>query len=68
MVTISTAAAVSAEAQLRRREIADESIHSLAMEGLTVSDWQLANIEEFVAGAIEIDELIARGRAPYIRD
>ena len=67
MTTVHTAPAISAEEQQRRREIADDSIHSLEMEGLTVSDRQLANIDDYVAGTIDMDELIARTRAPYIR-
>ena len=45
--------------RLQRREMADDSIHSLEMAGLTVSDWQLANIDKHVAGTIELDELIS---------
>ncbi|TQO21081.1 hypothetical protein FB472_2750 [Rhodoglobus vestalii] len=62
MTTVHTAPAISAAEQLRRRRVTNESIHSLKMEGLTVSDWHLANIDVFVTGDIELDELIARGR------
>lgn len=56
--------AISLEEQSRRQLSADESGHSLTMEGLTPSGWMLTAIEAFVRGEIELDELIARGRAP----
>lgn len=67
MTTTHAAAAISAEERKRRREAVDDSIHSLEMEGLAVSDRQLANLDDFVAGVIEMDELLARTRAPYLR-
>jgi Antitoxin VbhA len=62
------AAAIAAEEKQRRCENAQESVHSLAMEGLTVSDWQLVNIEQYVTGAIDMDELVRRGGAQRVRD
>lgn len=46
----------------------DDSIHSLEMVGLTVSDWQLANIDKYVAGTIELDELVSNGLRHYSAD
>ena len=34
------------------------------MKGLPASDWQFANMDEYVAGPIDIDELVTRGLAP----
>ncbi|WP_074783859.1 antitoxin VbhA family protein [Arthrobacter woluwensis] len=48
----------------RRRRIA-EARHSVEMEGLTVSAAGLADAEEYVAGGIDSDELVARARARY---
>lgn len=59
---------ISPEEQNRRQRSADESVHSLAMEGLTPSGWMLTAIDAYVHGEIELDELIARGRAPYLTD
>lgn len=60
--------ATSLEEQSRRQLSADESVHSLAMEGLTPSGWMLTAIEASARGEIELDVLIARGRAPYLAD
>jgi len=54
--------------QQRRRQMVEESIQSLAMEGLTVSEWQLANMELFIAGAIDLPELMTRGVQPESPD
>lgn len=59
--------AICPEEQSRQLS-ADESVHSLAMEGLTPSGWMLTTVKAYVRGEIELDELIARGRAPYYSD
>lgn len=42
-----------------------EAIHSGEMEGLTVTPETRADAQEYVAGAIDSDELVARALARY---
>lgn len=42
-----------------------EAIHSGEMEGLQVSEATRADAQEYVAGQIDSDELVARARARY---
>lgn len=48
----------------RARRVA-EVIHSGEMEGFTVSAAGRADTEEYIAGRIDSDELVARARARY---
>ena len=56
-----TTATTAAE---RKRRVA-EAIHSGEMEGLHVDDATLADADEYIAGRIDSDELVARARARY---
>jgi hypothetical protein len=53
----------TAEAE-RARRVA-EAIHNGQMEGLDVSPAGRADAQEYVAGRIDSDELVARARARY---
>jgi hypothetical protein len=48
----------------RQRRVED-AVHSNEMEGLHVNADTLANADEYVAGRIDSDELVARARARY---
>jgi Antitoxin VbhA len=48
----------------RQRRVED-AIHSNEMEGLHVNDDTLADADDYVAGRIDSDELVARARARY---
>lgn len=48
----------------RERRVA-EAIHSGEMEGLRVSPAGRADAQEYIAGRIDSDELVARARARY---
>jgi hypothetical protein len=48
----------------RERRVA-EAIHSGEMEGLRVDPGTQADADEYVAGRIDSDELVARARARY---
>lgn len=48
----------------RERRVA-EAIHSGEMEGLQVSPAGRADAQEYIAGRIDSDELVARARARY---
>ena len=43
----------------------EQAEHSGEMEGLHVDPATRADAEEWVAGRIDVDELVARGRARY---
>lgn len=53
----------STQAERERRVL--EAIHSGEMEGLRVSEVCLADAQEYVAGRIDSDELVARARARH---
>lgn len=53
-----------AERAERQRRVED-AVHSNEMEGLHVNGDTLADAEEYVAGRIDSDELVARVRARY---
>ena len=53
----------STEAQ--RRFALEQAEHSGEMEGLHIDPATRADAEEWVAGRIDVDELVARGRARY---
>lgn len=58
-----TATTPTTEAE-RARRVA-EAIHSGEMEGLDVSPAGRADAQEYIAGRIDSDELVARARARY---
>jgi hypothetical protein len=49
----------------RRRAALEQAEHSGEMEGLHITPATRADGEEYAAGRIDIDELVARGRARY---
>ena len=53
-----------AERAERERRVED-AIHSNEMEGLHVNADTLADADDYVAGRIDSDELVARARARY---
>ncbi len=57
------AAAVTSEAERDRRVV--EAIHSGEMEGLYVTAAGRVDAQDYVAGRIDSDELVARARARY---
>ena len=61
-MTTSTVATIT-EAE-RERRVA-EAIHSGEMEGLSVSPAGRADAQEYIAGRIDSDELVARAGARY---
>ena len=48
----------------RERRVA-EAIHSIEMEGLSVSQASQADTQDYVDGLIDSDELVARARMRY---
>lgn len=60
--TIQTAITPSARA---RRIALEQAEHSGEMEGLHITPATRADGDEYAAGLIEVDELVARGRARY---
>ena len=48
----------------RERRVA-EAIHSVEMEGLRVPEATVLDAQEYIAGRIDSDELVARTRARY---
>jgi len=56
---------VATAAERARRRIADEAVHSGEMEGLSITDGARADIEEFVAGRIDSDDLVTRAQARH---
>ncbi|WP_159624793.1 hypothetical protein [Actinomyces sp. zg296] len=59
--TTATIATTAAERYLR----VAEAIHSVEMEGLTVTESGRQDAREYIAGRIDSDELVARARARY---
>lgn len=53
-----------AERAERQRRVED-AVHSNEMEGLHVNGDTLADADDYVAGRIDSDELVARARARY---
>ena len=54
-----------APAERARRIALEQAEHSGEMEGLHIDPATRADAEEWVAGRIDVDELVARGRARY---
>ena len=54
-----------APAERARRISLEQAEHSGEMEGLRIRPATRADGEEYAAGRIDIDELVARGRARY---
>jgi uncharacterized protein YegP (UPF0339 family) len=63
MSTVHPVAENSREERLRRQRHVDNAVHSLALEGLTVSDEDIAAAAEYVDGAITAEEFVERGLA-----
>lgn len=61
-MTTSTSTATTATQRAQR---VSEAIHSGEMEGLTVTPAGRADADEYIAGHIDSDELVARARARY---
>ena len=57
-------AITGAERAERQRRVED-AVHSNEMEGLQVNGDTLADADDYVAGRIDSDELVARARARY---
>lgn len=57
--------AVTATTQAERERRVAEAIHSGEMEGLHVTPAGREDAEEYIAGRIDSDELVARARARY---
>jgi Antitoxin VbhA len=60
-----TIPSVASPAERARRFALEQAEHSGEMEGLHVDPATRADAEEYIAGRIEIDELVARTRARY---
>lgn len=54
--------------QLRRALAAEMSWHSAVLEGLTVTPDAMADTDRYVAGEIDLDELVRRTRDRYGRE
>ena len=54
---------ISLDERLRRQSHVDKAVHSLALEGLTVTGEDIAFAAEYVDGAITVDEFVVRGLA-----
>jgi hypothetical protein len=52
-------------AESERRLALEQAEHSGEMEGLHIDPATRADAEEWAAGRIDVDELVARGRARY---
>ncbi len=55
----------SSVAQAERERRVEEAIHSGEMEGLTVYPDTNVDSDDYIAGVIASDELVARARARY---
>ena len=51
--------------EAQRQFALEQAEHSGEMEGLHIDPATRADAEEWVAGRIDVDELVARGRARY---
>ena len=52
-------------ARIARKSAVDHAVRSMAIEGLQVPPATAADAAEYVVGAIDLDELIARVRARH---
>jgi len=59
------AASPTPSTEAQRRFALEQAEHSGEMEGLHVSPEARADAEEWIAGRIDVDELVARTRARY---
>lgn len=62
---MSTKTAATATTAAERESRVAEAIHSGEMEGLAVTAVGRQDAQEYVAGRIDSDELVARARARY---
>ena len=65
MSTSKRAASPTPSTEAQRRFALEQAEHSGEMEGLHIDPATRADAEEWVAGRIDVDELVARGRARY---
>jgi hypothetical protein len=56
---------ITEEERAEREWRVQQAVHNGEMEGLHVSAATLADADEYVAGHIDSDELVARARARY---
>jgi hypothetical protein len=56
---------ITEEERAEREWRVQQAVHNGEMEGLHVSAATLADADEYVAGRIDSDELVARARARY---
>ena len=63
MNTVHAVVEISLEERLRRQSHVDKAVHSLALEGLTVTGEDIAFAAEYVDGTITVDEFVDRGLA-----
>lgn len=56
---------ITEEDRAEREWRVQQAVHNGEMEGLHVSAATLADADEYVAGRIDSDELVARARARY---
>ena len=63
MSAVHAATEISLEERIRRQSYVDNAVHSLALEGLTVTDEDIAAAAEYVDGSITVDEFVNRGLA-----
>ena len=57
---MSTTTTSKTAAHAARERAVEDAVHSAAMEGLTVTPATRADADEYTAGAIDVNELIAR--------
>lgn len=57
--------ATSPVAHAERERRVEEALHSGEMEGFSVDSATLVDSDDYVAGVIESDEIVARARARY---
>lgn len=63
MSAVHAAAEISLEERIRRQSHVDNAVHSLVLEGLTVSGEDITFAAEYVDGTITVDEFVDRGLA-----
>lgn len=61
---MTTARSTDRHTQTRRRSV-DAAVHSTELEGGQVSEATRADMADYVAGHIDVDELMARGLSRY---
>lgn len=64
-MTTNAQTAITPAEVARRRTILEQAEHSGEMEGFHLTAAARADGEDYIAGRIDVDELVARGRARY---